>query len=78
MIPIKDKKNMIVVSGIGIAPKSMDYFNTFTKAAPENKELLAKPVTPFVISLDNYASFYKSQNLDAYMVFFNENYLKTK
>lgn len=78
MIPIKDGKTMIVVSDIGIAPRALDYFNTFTKAAPDNKPLLELAVTPFVISIDNYAHFYKSQNLDAYMVFFNENYLKTK
>lgn len=78
MIPLKEKKSMIVVSDVGFATKSMDYFNTFTKAAPENKELLSKPVYPFVISLENYAHFYKSQNVDAYALFFNENYLKTK
>lgn len=78
MIPIKDGKTIIVVSDIGIAPRALDYFNTFTKAAPENKSLLELAVVPFVISIDNYAHFYKSQYLDAYMVFFNENYLKTK
>lgn len=78
MIPLSENKSMIVVSDVGFAAKAMDYYNTFTKAAPENKSLLANPVKPFVISLENYAHFYKNQNIEAYQIFFSDNYEKVK
>lgn len=77
MIPLKDGSSMVIVSNVGYASKAMDYLGTFTNA--EQVASLVKPNFPrFVISYDNYARFYKDQNVEAYLAFFNENYVKTE
>lgn len=74
-IPLKEGRNMIVVSNVGYAAKAIDYFGTFT-GAPEVEGLNTEATKVFVISYDNYATFYKDQNTDAYLQFFSQNYLK--
>ncbi len=78
MIPLKESRAMIIVSNIGYANKALDYYETFTAASPETKPLIELEYPVFVISYDNYAHFYKNQNADAYLQFFNENYLKVE
>lgn len=77
MIMLKDAKAMVIVSNVGYATKAIDYYTTF-KGASEFKKLIENGNSAFVISYDNYAQFYKDQNVDAYQMFFNENYLKGK
>jgi tetratricopeptide (TPR) repeat protein len=76
MIPLKDGANMFIVSNVGYATKAMDYYSTFTNAK-EMKTLLNPAFPRFVISYNNYAQFYKDQNVEAYAAFFDENYNKT-
>lgn len=77
MIPLKDGKAMIIVSNIGFTSQAMDYFGTFKNAGDETKYVRDRGYPFFVISYDNYAFFYKDQNTDAYLEFFQENYTKT-
>jgi len=77
MILLKDSKAMIIVSNVGYATKAIDYYGTF-KGAANFKKLIEDQNPLFVISYDNYAQFYKDQNVEAYMLFFKENYLKGK
>ena len=77
MILLKESKAMIIVSNVGYATKAIDYFTTF-KGATDFKKLFENKNPIFVISYDNYAQFYKDQNTEAYMMFFEENYLKGK
>lgn len=75
MIPLKEGKNMFIVSNVGYASKAVDYYSTFKNA--KEVESFVKGAFPFfVISYNNYAQFYKDQNVDAYFAFFNENYNK--
>jgi len=78
MIPLKNERNMIVVSSVGYATKAMDYYNTFSTASESTKALIDSGGTAFVISLNNYAVFFKNQSTEVYNLFFSENYLKTK
>lgn len=77
MIPMTTGYSMIIVSNIGIANKAMDYYGTFKNAKADVKTILDKNYTFFVISYDNYALFYKDQNVEGYLTFFQENYMKT-
>jgi len=77
MILLKESKAMIIVSNVGYATKAIDYFTTF-KGATDFKKLFENKNPIFVNSYDNYAQFYKDQNTEAYMMFFEENYLKGK
>ena len=77
MIPLKEEVSMIIVSNVGYASKAMDYFSTF-KGTADLKSLVDNARSVFVISYDNYAQFYKDQNVEAYELFFDENYLKGK
>lgn len=76
-IPLKDGSTMIVVANVGIVNKAMDYYKTLTQNNDPLGKLNANGYPSFVISYDNYAQFYKSQNTDAYSVFFQEKYIKT-
>ena len=76
-IPMKDGRSMIIVSNVGYASKAMDYYGTFTGAA-ELSTVVTEATSPFVISYDNYAVFYKDQNTQAYLQFFSEKYLKSE
>ena len=77
-IPISEGKAMIVVSNIGYASKAMDYIGTFNGAGEATELFLTRGYPTFVISYDNYAIFYKDQTIEAYLAFFEENYIKTK
>lgn len=76
-IPIDDQQSMIIVSNVGFASKALDYYGTFKNAGDDTKTITEPGHSFFVISYDNYAQFYKNQNLDAYLQFFQENYTKT-
>ncbi|MEX2596805.1 MAG: tetratricopeptide repeat protein [Salibacteraceae bacterium] len=76
-IPLNEGSTMVVVSNIGYASKAMDYYGTFKNAA-ELKDLVEAGYPRYVISYDNYAHFFKDQNIVAYEAFFEENYAKKK
>jgi len=76
-IPLKDGSTMIVVANVGTINKAMDYYKTFTQNNDPLGKLNAQGYPSFVISYDNYAQFYKTQNVDAYGLFFAEKYSKT-
>lgn len=77
-IPLKDKQAMIVVQKFGTAPNGMDYYIAFTENATDLKRISSKGYPSFAMSFDNYARFFKEQNIEAYDAFFAENYLKSK
>lgn len=75
-IPLKEG-TMIIVSNVGYASKAIDYYGTFT-GSEDVSSLLTDVTHVFVISYENYAEYYKSQNTEAYLQFFTDNYLKAK
>ncbi len=77
MIPIKDGKAMIVVSKVGFSAPALNYYNTFLNAGDATEVFRQREYPCFVISFDNYAKFYKDQNVEAYLLFFAENYTAT-
>ncbi|MEZ4720837.1 MAG: tetratricopeptide repeat protein [Flavobacteriales bacterium] len=77
-IPMKEGKAMVVVSNIGFASTAMDYFNTFKNAGTDTEMFITRGYPRFVISYDNYATFFKDQVVEAYQGFFEEYYIKTE
>ena len=78
MIPIKDGKSMIVVSKVGFSTPALNYYNTFLNARDDTEVFRLREHPYFVISFDNYAKFYKDQIVEAYLLFFAENYTATE
>lgn len=76
-IPLKGGRTMIVVANVGIFNKAMDYYRSFTRNNNPLGEINASGYPAFAISYDNYAYFYKDQNVPAYAKFFEEKYSKS-
>jgi TolA-binding protein len=72
---IFDKETrMIVTKEFSNVFKAKDYYQSFT----ENTDMLSKinkeKLTAFIISVDNYAPFYKEKDLEGYQQFFIDKY----
>ena len=78
LIPIKDGKAMIVVSKVGFSAPALNYYSTFHSAEDDTQVFRQREYPYFVISFDNYAKFYKDQLVEAYLLFFAENYSVTE
>ena len=65
---------MITVKTFDGKNKAMDYYN-FMKGKPDAfKNLEAGTFQSFIISADNYMTFYKDKNVEAYQEFFTQNF----
>jgi len=73
---LNDRNQLITVSSFENKEKVMLYYNSIK----ENKEVFVKidpsKVIQFVITVENYGTFYKNKNVDKYLDFFKEAYLK--
>ena len=58
--------------------QSMIYYNTIKDNHDVFKELEANEYRQFVISVDNFATLFKDQNVVKYIQFFTKNYLDNK
>jgi hypothetical protein len=70
-------RNMITVKSFDGKEKAMIYYNLITK---DKKDVFSAldpaKIKPFVISSDNFPLFYKSKNVENYLAFFQDKFLK--
>ena len=70
-----DRQNQIVlVKTFTKVEDAMDYYTTFTGNEDELKEINEAGYTIVLISKTNYVNLFKTKEVDAYKVFFEENY----
>lgn len=74
-----DKNNQIViVNTFSNATKALNYYNTLLNQSILVPHLPVQSAKHFVISNDNFQTFYKDKDVESYLTFFNEQYLKSK
>tara|TARA_R110002050_G_scaffold293172_1_gene449296 strand:+ start:2293 stop:4809 length:2517 start_codon:yes stop_codon:yes gene_type:complete len=69
-------KNVVMVSGLANKVRAEQYYQTINNEKYLEKELLSVDFKQFVISNANFAEFYKRQDVEGYLTFFNSHYLK--
>ncbi|PLW95232.1 MAG: hypothetical protein C0593_14590 [Marinilabiliales bacterium] len=72
---LQDKKQMITVSSFGNATDAADYFSDISGNEYVFSQMGAEDYIHFIISSANYPVFYKNKNVDAYLMFYNKEYL---
>ena len=55
-------------------PKAMDYYYFVKEAKDATKDLETGTFQSFIISSENYSTFYKDKNIDEYQTFFSQNF----
>ena len=70
------EKNLVMVSGLANKTRAEQYFTTLNNEKYLDEELLSIDFKQFVISNANFAEFYKRQDVEGYLSFFNSHYLK--
>jgi tetratricopeptide (TPR) repeat protein len=70
------EKNLIMVSGLANKVRAEQFYKTLNNEKYLEKELLSVDFKQFVISNANFAEFYKRQDTEGYLLFFNSHYLK--
>ncbi len=69
-------QHMVTVQRFANAAKAMDYYNFLTQRSEILKGIDKKYYKCFVISVQNYPTFYNQKNVDAYEKFFRKYYIK--
>jgi len=73
---LNDRNQLITVSSFENKEKVMSYYNSIK----DNKEVFIKidpsKVIQFVITVENYGTFYKDKSIEKYIEFFEQAYLK--
>ncbi len=70
------EKNIVMVSGLANKSRAEQFFTTLNNEKYLEKELLSVDFKQFVISNANFAEFYKREDVEGYLSFFDKNYLK--
>lgn len=70
------QNQMILVSNFNNAKRALDYYNTVTNQKILEEAAKGLDTQHFVISSDNFQKFYKDKDIETYLEFFKENYLK--
>jgi len=69
------EKNVVMVNGLANKVRAEQYYQTLNNEKYLDKELLSIDFKQFVISNANFAEFYKRQDVEGYLTFFNAQYL---
>jgi hypothetical protein len=68
--------SLILVKSFTNVEKAMVYYFAIKDNPGVFKELKKEAFTPFIISKSNYVQFFKVKDVEAYDVYFQDNYLK--
>ena len=71
-----DTHDMIIVSNLGTQNSAMEYFAKITKDKKVFDQLDKINYESFVIGEKNFLKFFVNRNLNKYLAFFSENYIK--
>ncbi len=72
---LTESNAIILVSDFANPELALAYFNQFNESDPINEQKQNSKFYKFVITKDNFNIFYQSKDIDAYIKFFNKNYL---
>jgi len=73
--PFKDQKQVISIGDFKTQQEAMRYFKAFASDSYVFPNLLRNDSKTFVISAENYSRFNNDQNIEKYLLFFNEKYM---
>ena len=68
-------QQMITVNRFDNKNKAMDYYNTVRNNPAIMAKLVPAEINHFVVSANNYTTFYRLKDINQYMDFFSKNYL---
>lgn len=71
---LNDKLNLTFVSELDGKQAAMEYLETFTENLPAIRDLRNHKFDNFVITKDNFDTFYRTKGLNEYLRFFEKNY----
>jgi tetratricopeptide (TPR) repeat protein len=71
---LDEKREVINVARFDNKDKAMDYYLSVTNNTTLTSKIKNGDYQHFVISANNYSTFYKSKDVEKYLVFFNKNY----
>ncbi|HNP17338.1 MAG TPA: methyltransferase [Fulvivirga sp.] len=72
---LNDQFAMTLISDFEGKPEALKYYKQFIKADPVVESKRNSKFYKFVITKDNFNIFYQSRDIDAYIKFFDKNYL---
>jgi hypothetical protein len=72
---LNNTQQMITVNRFDNKAKAMDYYTTVSNNATIMAKLAPANVQHFVVSANNYTTFYRLKDVQQYLEFFNKNYL---
>jgi len=73
---IDDKRQMVTVTNFENKTKAQEYFASINANAKFLNTMSATEYQQFIISVDNYTTFFKNKDVEKYMLFYNLNYKK--
>lgn len=68
--------SIILVKSFPTIEKAMIYYNAIKDNTAVYNELTQEAFTPMLISKSNYVQFFKVKDVEGYLVYFQDNYLK--
>lgn len=74
-LKLSASEDLIFVQGFKETKKAMDYYNAIRTDQEVFEGMEPGNIKQFLISQENFATFYKEKDTDAYLEFFEENYL---
>ncbi len=73
---LKDKMQMITISSFNNASEAQDYMSDISSNQYVFSQLAPEDYYQFIIGSGNYPVFYKNKNIDAYLMFYNKEYIE--
>lgn len=73
---INSDNQILILRSFADAAEAMDYYNTFIKNKTKLTDVNAQGYDRFIISTKNFTTLFKQKEVQEYMIFFQENYLK--
>ncbi|UII28498.1 tetratricopeptide repeat protein [Fulvivirga maritima] len=72
---LNDKYDMVMVTGLGQKEDAVNYYEKFIDTDAISEDTKNSKFYKFVITKDNFNIFYQTKDLEAYLRFFNKNYI---
>ncbi len=73
-VELTSEQQMITVKSLPSIKQAIDYFNDISKNKDVFSTLKKDDYEHFIISAENFTTFFKDKNIETYLKFFNKNY----
>jgi tetratricopeptide (TPR) repeat protein len=77
-VVLNDNFQIITVKSFPTSRKAMEYFKEIKDNPEVFRDVKAGAAFQFVISMNNFATFFKNQDIERYQVYFEKNYRSSK